>query len=126
MKNNVKKSLVITTLIAGIVACVLQWQAGAALFINGFVWGAFIVLLGNLLILLFTNRLIEQPRQMINVYYFRSLVRIAIVTSVFLVVVFVLEVNALGCIGGIIVTAMISGIMAFVNLRPSLVQKGSE
>jgi tryptophan-rich sensory protein len=126
MKNKYSRGLIIGTLIAGVLASVLQLFDGGKHLFDGIVWGIFLVMVGNTLILVLGTKPVEQAKQIITVLALRSVARISILTVIFLTLLFVLKINEVGFIVGIVLSVILSGIVAFVSLRLSDITKENQ
>lgn len=125
MKNSYNRGLIIATSGAGVAALILYLVNGGQRFVDGLALGIFLVLLGNLLVVLLINNQSNDIRTQMIIHFIRSAIRVTVLASVFCVGVFILKVDSLGLICGIASAACLSGIFTFIYLRPALVQKGN-
>lgn len=89
--------------------------------ISGLLWGFTLAYSGLLLFLFLPNHKSGQEVQalsMIN-YLFRSVVRMSTILVLFMVMVFVLKVNALGLLGGAFAGMMILSFLFLFKMKPA-------
>jgi len=89
--------------------------------ISGLLWGLSLSYSGLLLFLLLPNHKYGQGIQALSMitYLFRSIIRMSTILLLFVVMVFVLKVHALGLLGGAFAGMMILSFLFLFKMKPA-------
>jgi hypothetical protein len=90
-------------------------------FISGLLWGFTLAYSGLLLFLFLPNHKFSQDVQALSMvnYLFRSVIRMSAILGLFMVMVFVLKVHALGLLGGAFAGMMILSFLFLFKMKPA-------